>query len=331
MGFFLRDAVAEPTAVVGPVVEWEETDCLLCGGRSWSPLVEAPDGTAGGTGLWFVVVQCQDCGLCFTNPRPSPGTIGQFHPHRPMSRRVSDGWHSHWWRAAFRWLARPRRDSQLVAPFGARRLLDLGCGDSSYLEQMQRLGWTVTPLEASRLSPFPLSPSPRERGRRKGDSAQGLPIRDEPRPHLELRSEMFDLVTMHHSLPCLHAPLQALREIHRLLAPGGRLLVVTPNIDSLPFRWFGHVWYGLDLPRHLTHFAPWTLYLMLHKAGFRMGPIRMVGHSGWLRRSAGLACRSPEGTRRHRWLAGKPLSRLATWYSRLTYQADCMMVMAERS
>ena len=47
-----------------------------------------------------------------------------------------------------------------------------------------------------------------------------------------------------------------------------QLLVVAPNIDSLPFRWFGSAWNGLDLPRHLTHFAPWTLQLLLERAGF---------------------------------------------------------------
>src|SRR4051794_29751576 len=64
----------------GPVVEWEEPDCLLCGGQRWTPVLEAPDRAPGGTGLWFAVVQCLDCGLCFTNPRPSAASIGQFSP-----------------------------------------------------------------------------------------------------------------------------------------------------------------------------------------------------------------------------------------------------------
>ena len=50
-----------------------------------------------------------------------------------------------------------------------------------------------------------------------------------------------------------------LREARDLLAPGGKLVVAVPNIDSLPFRWFGRHWFGLDLPRHLTHFTPASL------------------------------------------------------------------------
>src|SRR5437867_1178146 len=79
MSFFPRD-LSTPPAEAGPVIEWEEPDCLLCGGRHWSPLVEAPDAIPGGTGLWFAVVQCQDCGLCFTNPRPALHSMAQFYP-----------------------------------------------------------------------------------------------------------------------------------------------------------------------------------------------------------------------------------------------------------
>jgi hypothetical protein len=104
-----------------------------------------------------------------------------------------------------------------------------------------------------------------------------------------------------------------------------------PNIDSLPFRWFGSTWYGLDVPRHLTHFAPWTLHLMLERAGFRVGPIRMVPHSKWLRSSAEIACsRSIQPTTWQRWLKKRPFASLATQYCSLLHQSDCMMVTAER-
>jgi SAM-dependent methyltransferase len=201
---------------------------------------------------------------------------------------------------------------------GQGRLLDFGCGGGSFLERMYRHGWQVTGLDTSA--------SVVERIR----TELGLPALAGTLPHPELRPASFDLVTMWHSLEHVHAPLEVLREAHRLLVPGGKLLVAVPNIDSLPFRWFGHAWFGLDLPRHLTHFAPWTLYLMLHRAGFRVGPVHMVRHSGWLRRSARLACQSPQSSRWHRCLQWSPAARLATWYGYFTHQADCMMVVAER-
>ena len=112
-------------------------------------------------------------------------------------------------------------------------------------------------------------------------------------------------------------------------AISGRALSSESSAAS-SFCWFGSAWYGLDLPRHLTHFAPWTLHLMLEKAGFQVGPIRMVRHSDWLRSSAKLSVRHGSAPRWHRLLAVKPTSRLATWYSYFTSQCDCMIVTAHR-
>jgi SAM-dependent methyltransferase len=318
MSFFPRESAA-PAAASGPAIEWEEPNCLLCGGCRWSPLVEAQDTTPGGSGLWFVVVQCHDCGLCFTNPRPTARTIGQFYPavyrpHRsPVPKRPAR-WP--WRRAAL--TCRPWKEGQVLQWHGQGRLLDFGCGGGSYLEQMHLQGWQVTGVDVS--------------------TAAVQRIRTELRlralvgslPHPQLPPASFDVITMWHSLEHVHAPLEVLRQAHRLLVPGGKLVVAVPNIDSLPFRWFGHTWFGLDLPRHLTHFAPWTLQLLLERAGFRSGPIRMVRHSGWLRSSARLACQNRGGPHWHRWLRVKPISSLATWYSFLTYQADCILATAIR-
>src|SRR5438132_10533669 len=101
MGFRAHD-LAAAAPVPRPMIGWEETACLLCGRRHWSHVVEAPD-TSAGAGLWFAVVQCRDCGLCFTNPRPDRASIGQFYgpgygPHVPrhgakrLARRPAT-WH----------------------------------------------------------------------------------------------------------------------------------------------------------------------------------------------------------------------------------------------
>src|SRR5262249_20165886 len=157
------------------------------------------------------------------------------------------------------------------------RLLDFGCGGGSYLARMHGQGWDVTGLDVTPTAVAELIAKPRLRA-----FAGSL-------PHPQLLGDTFDVITMWQSLEHVHAPLDVLREAHRLLAPSGKLIIAVPNIDSLPFRWFGQAWYGLDLPRHLTHFAPWTLRLLLHRAGFRAGKLRMVRHSSWLRSSARLA------------------------------------------
>src|SRR5262249_36333153 len=155
---------------------------------------------------------CPDCGLCFTNPRPTPASIGRFYPtaYRPhglprqQRRRPPPR-------------GRPGKERQTLPWVGEGRLLDFGCGGGSYLEGMPRQGWPVTGLDASR------------RAVQRVRAELGLPALVGSLPHPELAPDSFDVITMWHSLEHVHAPREVLREARRLLAPGGRLLVAVPN------------------------------------------------------------------------------------------------------
>jgi SAM-dependent methyltransferase len=300
-------------------VEWEESTCPLCDSGIWSLLLEAPDRLpAEGNGLWFAVVQCQNCGLCFTNPRPSRATIGQFYPesYRPHDKRPSPT--AGLGRTLGRGRRRGDRHRRPLSGKEGSRLLDFGCGSGTFLAEMHRQGWHVIGVDSSAAAI--------ERVR----AELGLPALVGTLPHPELKDSSFDVITMWHSLEHVHEPLEVLRKAHRLLVSRGRLVVAVPSIASLAFRWFGAAWYGLDLPRHLTHFTPKTLGLMLERAGFRPGPIRMARRSSWMRWSARLVSQDPAHPRWQRWLSRPGLSRLATWYSFLARQSDCLIVSAER-
>src|SRR5438105_2349189 len=205
MGYFTPELETRATSPSSGI-EWEECACPLCGGEHWSALVEAPDRLAGSQGLWCAVVQCRDCGLCFTNPRPSPHSIGRFYPagyapHLAKTSRLS------WWRKlAARW----RRHERKVLPLeGEGRLLDFGCGGGSYLVRMHGQGWDVTGLDVTPTAVADLAAQPRLRA-----LAGSL-------PHPQLLGDTFDVITMWQSLEHVHAPLEVLREAHRLLAPAG--------------------------------------------------------------------------------------------------------------
>lgn len=309
MNFALR----KPEAVPEFQVEWEEVECPLCANERATPTIEAPDSIPGGSGLWFAVVQCRECGLCYTNPRPTPESIQQFYPsqyrphHAPVRppRRL---WSKFCMRSSVDEVAPPRH--------GPARLLDFGCGNGRYLRRMHRLGWQVLGMDCSKGAV------------KRVRTEWGLPALVGSLPHAELEPGSFELITMRQSLEHLHDPLAVLEEARRLLSSTGRLLVMCPNIDSVPYRWFGHSWYGLDLPRHLVHFTPYTLFLMLDRAGFRMGEVHMMPHAGWLRTSAQLGCRSRRAPRWYQWLTAKPVARITAWGCALLEQADSICVLA---
>jgi 2-polyprenyl-3-methyl-5-hydroxy-6-metoxy-1,4-benzoquinol methylase len=316
MNFSLRDVATFEEASSG--IQWEETACLLCRSDNWSPLVEAPDTSLRGDGRWFMVVQCRDCGLCFTNPRPTAESMEQFYrvdyrPHQMLADsklRASSSLHLPLLRA---WRSRRK----YLPKQGEGRLLDFGCGSGSFLLRMKAQGWKVLGLDASE-----------ELVQHLRDDLD-LPALAGTLPHPELPDESFDVITMWHALEHVHEPLDALRAAYRLLVPGGKLIVASPNIDCLPFRWFGQAWIGLDLPRHLCHFAPWTLRVLLHRGGFRQVSVRQDRRSGWLRKTARLAERfHPRLSLWRRALQRRAASHLMSWYTYLLRQSDCMIAEA---
>lgn len=322
MSFYLRE-LTHSVAPARDQVDWEECGCPLCGNANCSPLVEAPDRTPGGSGMWFMVVQCHECGLCYTNPRPSQASMGLFYrgdyaPHQVLDERRLK--RSHWWHRLPLMRNRQDRLRRQMPRHGERRLLDFGCGSGSFLLRMRGQGWRVTGLDMSEAAV----------SRLRGDF--GLHALCGSLPHPALEDGSFDVITMWQSLEHVHQPLEALLAAKQLLAPGGKLIAAVPNIDSLAFRMFGSAWNGLDLPRHLVHFTPHTLSLMLRRAGFRVGRIGMVRRGGWLRGSARLATR--QSAHRHsRWfhlLEGKAMSNFASWYGYWTGQADCLLAIATR-
>ena len=307
------------SATPRPAVAWDETACPLCGRRAAESVLEAPDAIAR-PGLWFAVVRCNHCQLHYTNPRPSSDCIGQFYPpgykpHRRPQKIRHAGRQSFW----SRWTGRdcPERRGQLPWT-GPGRLLDFGCGGGSYLQRLAEKGWHVTGLDTA----VGAAKEIRER--------LGLRALTGTLPHPELEPGSFDVITMWHSLEHVHDPQAILRAAFDLLQPGGKLIVACPNIESLPFRWFGSSWFALDLPRHLTHFAPGTLRDMLQACGYTVENVRLYRHSDWLRSSARLAVARGGALPWQRLLLAKPVARVLAGYAWLMGASDCMMAVARR-
>lgn len=316
-----RPPVPDATEASRPAVAWEDAECPLCGGDRHALLLEAPDPLPpDGAGLRFAVVRCEECGLTYTNPRPTPRTIGRFYPsdyapHR-RPRKMAESRPAR--PLVSRLLGRPCGERRGDLPWpGPGRLLDFGCGGGAFLKRMADRGWEVTGLDAAV-----------DTGRAVQEEL-GLRVLAGTLPHPDLPPCSFDVVTMWHSLEHVHRPLAVLREAFRLLVPGGKLVVACPNIESLPFYWFGPNWFGLDVPRHLTHFTPKTLRSSLETAGFRVERVQQLRHSDWLRSSAKLATRNGAGLAA-RALTWKPAAKAVAWLCYAAGMSDCMMAVAER-
>jgi 2-polyprenyl-3-methyl-5-hydroxy-6-metoxy-1,4-benzoquinol methylase len=313
-------SAADAPGSPGAGVVWEETPCLLCGGGRWRPVDGAASLVVEGTRSG--VVRCLDCGLAFTNPRPSPGTIHRFYsdyePHQTCgltpSRRRHVG--SPWQKLKF-W--EPYSAQRHGLPWHGRgRLLDFGCGAGAFMEMMHLRGWQVLGLD--------VCPAIIARIR----SELSLPALAGSLPHEGLSPESFDVVTMWHALEHVHQPREVLEQVRRLLVPGGKLVLGVPNMHSAMCRWFGPAWYGWSMPHHLTHFTPATLLRMVERAGFHVEKLRMVRNPAWIPGSLETARRQQRPLGWRRWLGKRFIARqVATWLY-WTRQADEIALTAVR-
>jgi 2-polyprenyl-3-methyl-5-hydroxy-6-metoxy-1,4-benzoquinol methylase len=83
-------------------------------------------------------------------------------------------------------------------------------------------------------------------------------------------SEQFELVTLVHVFEHLSHPRHTVRELARIIKPGGALLIAYPNCQSWQASIFKGSWFHLDPPRHLTLVPPKALEEALAELGFHL-------------------------------------------------------------
>jgi SAM-dependent methyltransferase len=98
----------------------------------------------------------------------------------------------------------------------------------------------------------------------------------------------FDVITCFDVLEHVYEPRQVLMKVLEWLKPGGIFYIVVPNIDSWESRIFGSYWYGLELPRHLSHFSPRSLRYLTGSLGFE--ETSLITRTSYVERSMGYIC-----------------------------------------
>jgi SAM-dependent methyltransferase len=239
----------------------EHVRCNLCGAddvalRFPSTIEREADWRAfrcthSGYGTHPPIVQCQQCGLVYTDPRPDGGDILETYQavEDPLYIEEREG------RVlTFEHHLRPLE--RLTGPPDDRPLLDVGAYTGVFVEIAARHGWDAWGVEPSRWAV--------ERAR-----ARGLHMVPGTLESADLPAAHFDVVTMWDVIEHLPDPHLALQQARRLLKPGGLLVVHTIDIESLFARLMGPRWPWL-MEMHIYYFSRRTLRAMLEQCGFQV-------------------------------------------------------------
>jgi SAM-dependent methyltransferase len=230
------------------------------------------------------VLECSSCGIWFSVPYSSSMSEDDhwddlYHANYSPYRKKLKHRHRE---ARFAWLSKHRLAWLLPAPlrpsfpvaFGSKRSLEIGCGSGADLRRLVDLGWDATGLE------------PHEEAAKRARQWSGATVLVKRFPTRELLPSSFDFILAQQVLEHLPSPVQAGREIAKLLRPGGVVQISVPNCQSWAAQKFGPHWAGWDVPRHRIHFTPHSLAQWGRASGLVDVRVQTLIHAGWIRRSA---------------------------------------------
>ena len=159
----------------------------------------------------------------------------------------------------------------MYLPASARgRLLEIGCGSGDLIAFMKQKGWAVTGVDTD---PVAVQKA----------TSRGLSVLYGTLEDSHFTPNDMDAIVLSHVIEHVHNPAATTLECYRVLKPGGRLILATPNHESWGHSRYREKWRGLEPPRHLFVFNRTSLLRLLYQAGFRKIDLRSsIRGAGWM-------------------------------------------------
>ncbi|MGE3173727.1 MAG: class I SAM-dependent methyltransferase [Planctomycetota bacterium] len=209
--------------------------------------------------------RCDDCRSLFLAPIPPLEQLGAYYPedywigptdreeHKPSQGGLLEKYRKFVLRDHVKFV-RKVLDGQRARGLPVR-VLDVGCGDGSFLEALGEKDCVGMDLSIAAL----------QNTRARGIRAVRSTLTD-----CSLQPHSFSLVTAFHFLEHVHPVGPVLEQMRKLLVPGGEVVLQVPNANSWQAKLLGRRWAGLDVPRHLVDYSDATFRRTLEEQGFEV-------------------------------------------------------------
>jgi 2-polyprenyl-3-methyl-5-hydroxy-6-metoxy-1,4-benzoquinol methylase len=246
-----------------------KSKCPLCSYGQVVPFMTATDRFHWRTEE-YDLMRCSGCSYVWLANPPKPEEMGPHYSEDYHRVIMAAGEMS----AASRW----QRQRVTVAHYKkGGSILDIGCSSGAFLGTLKGGSWELYGIE--------MEASTAE----KAKAATGAEVfvgeaLDAPFP-----DESFDVITGFDLLEHVYHPRQFLAKVQQWLKPGGIVYLGLPNIDSWEARMLGTYWYGLELPRHLSHFSPRSLRQVMNSLGLEEVSL-ITPRTSYIEHSAAYIC-----------------------------------------
>jgi SAM-dependent methyltransferase len=211
------------------------------------------------------VIDCEPCGFAHLWPKPTPDALAEYYSesfyetHSPADWADKEEAEEPYWQIEHG--DRLTAFADLIGrPSGS--ILDIGCGGAWLLRHAAARGWEVQGIEPSR------SMWERARGR--------APVLLGTFPEADLGGRTFDVVNLKLVMEHVSSPASLLRDVRRVLNPGGIVCIEVPNDfnrlqDAIREQMGKPAWW-ICYPVHVNYFSFDSLERLLTRAAF--APLR---------------------------------------------------------
>ncbi|MEI9811590.1 MAG: class I SAM-dependent methyltransferase [Acidobacteriota bacterium] len=211
----------------------------------------------------FSLYRCGSCGFLFVHPLPDD-TLAIYNDDYFQG---AGGGHGYMDYDRDKEPMRPTFEQYLVRMQQALgkpgRVLDVGAATGFFLDIARQKGWDTAGVAsdfAARL------------GRKKGLDVRTGILQDATFPDAS-----FDAVTLWDVIEHLSDPEKAVRDVRRLLKPGGLFALNTPDADSLWAKTTGMNWHLIVPPEHIHLFGRRSAVKLLDTCGFEPLTVTTIG------------------------------------------------------
>jgi 2-polyprenyl-3-methyl-5-hydroxy-6-metoxy-1,4-benzoquinol methylase len=234
------------------------TNCPVCGSAKIAAILVVQDYTV--SNQQFEIYHCSNCSFRFTQDVPDIKSIAPFYKsenyisHTNTSKGIVNRLYQ---TVRKRTLKQKRKLIEKVTGLAKGTLLDVGAGTGAFAGAMKAAGWQVTGLE------------PDEDARAVGKKEYGIEL-SPISGFYDLPAASFDGITLWHVLEHVHDLNGYIVKLKLLLKEKGRLFIAVPNYTSKDAAIYKEHWAAYDVPRHLYHFSPQSMQVLMEKHGLKI-------------------------------------------------------------